>query len=199
MSPKFKALLIGGMALGGLYRGVEMLDLHLASLEVFQPKLTSSAEHKASPQGFYPVLVEARKGIALVSMEGVNLNEAFGAMASASTLTAPAFLQTRTVETDDEEESAREVDPINFLERHRSAFRVQALLPHQQGAIINGIAYQVGEPLHQQLKTRFSDHDGNHHFELIVPVVHAVTERKITLHARHSRGWQQEVVLTLDG
>lgn len=190
-------VLVYGLAVVGLaYFGLEHVGGRVESLRTINVSVPSSPSDGLSVQQFYPVLAE--NTFDQGSGSTADINDAF--------FTEPPEPEVQIVdvplmEPEEVEEIAvpepEPIDPINFLAKQGARFRLQATMPEQAAAIINGWAYQEGDRLPSTISATYVDEHGVNQTTSLEMWVHRVSRGEVHLTGKIAEGWQQSLVLKI--
>ena len=183
MSPKTKTLMVCAIALMAVYKAGNQVTDYVGGLTVVRGDIPAPATTNLNSAAFYPILVE-------------QLNKERPSAVLANDL-GSAFYKAPILPDPEEEMERNPIHPINFLAREQANFRLNAVLPQQGMAIINGRSVSIGEALPGHVTTQYRQHDGSVAKEVIVPRLAEINGTSVRLTAEHSQGWPQEIQVSM--
>lgn len=195
-----KRVLVYGVMLGGLiYYGFGHVNEQVRGLRTVNVSVPSSGASQLSVHQFYPVLAE---NVLAEDSEGSgNINDAFF-------LPPPEperqIVDVSVIEVQPEEVVEEEVfvepepiDPINFLAQRAAMFRLQATMPSQNAAIINGRAFQAGDKLPGVMHFSYVDEYGDSQNTQLEVRLAQVNRGQAVLTGTVKEGWEQSLALKM--
>lgn len=205
-----KYLLYLTVFLGIVYYGLEHMNEKVADIRVVDVSADETTAQQVNVQQFYPVLAQnlSDKDIS----QGDDVENAFFITPPEEELTddfsdpvvpeIPLELNPDVLLVDipplpPEPPEPEPIDPINFLADYIQLFNVQATMPEQKVAIINGWAYNQGERLPITIPVSYTDRYGEQQRERLDVTVKNVSRNSITLSSESERGWPQSLEISI--
>lgn len=192
-----KVFYVGLVALGSLYVGLdrinERLDSQLQNIAFHPPQMNSVAINTRE----FNLVQTAGLDQSAGQISGQDINEAFYKEPPKPKVTATPVVKPPIVTAPVAPEPPP-IEPINFLERHKDQFRLDAILPEQKMAVINGKVFREGEAMDAiGFAVPYKNEEGLETGRFLMPVLASIRPDGVRLDASHPRGWEQAVKLQL--
>lgn len=195
-----RVLVYGSLAGALLYFGLNHVEERVDSLRTVNIAVPSSDANRLSIHQFYPVLAEN----ALDREQAISgdINDAFFIAPPEPEIEVIA-VAAQEVEKEREvvapEPDPEPMEPINFLADRKGLFQLQATIPTQSAAIINGRAYQAGDVIPGILNFTYVDEYGDSQDTQLVIRVGRITNGEVVLTGKIKEDWEQHLTLSLNG
>lgn len=191
-----RVIAYGSMAMVLVYFGLDHVNGKVDSLRAVHVSVPASHGVGLNVQQFYPVLAE---GVASGASSGrADLNDAFYEPPPEINVTiVDAPPPTDEVGPSDKDLAPEPIAPINFLANQTQRFNLQATMPNQGAAIINGTAYLVGDQLPGRLGVFYQDEYGEERRTMLEVRVGQVSRGAVVLVGNVPEGWEQSLRLQM--
>lgn len=200
-----RLVVFGGAFLAATFMVVTHIGEKVNTLRTVNVNVPLSGSGQLSVQQFYPVFAQN------ISQDEASSNGSFEDAFFTPEPEPEPLLEIVTLDIDEDidevasdepeisepEPEPEPISPIDFLSDRKGHFNLQATMPEQKAAIINGTAFRTGDSLPRLMNVEFIDRYGTTQHESIEVFVGQVSRGYVILSGVSERGWPQSLTLRM--